>query len=80
MRALKGWFGEKKSAFWMWLSLDRSTYQRFHNVVVPTRNGTTQIDHVLISPFGVFIVETKNLKGWIFGSENQPKWTQSLYG
>jgi hypothetical protein len=80
MRALKGWFGEKKSAFWMWLSLDKSTYQTFHNVIVPTRNGTTQIDHVLISPFGVFIVETKNLKGWIFGSENQPNWTQSLYG
>ncbi len=80
MKALKGWFGEKKSSFWMWLSLDKSTYQRFHNVIVPTRNGTTQVDHVLVSPFGVFIIETKNLNGWIFGSENQPNWTQSLYG
>lgn len=80
MRALKGWFGEKKTLFRMWLSLNTATYQRFHDVVVPTRNGTTQMDHILVSPFGVFIVETKNRKGWIFGSENQPKWTQSLYG
>jgi hypothetical protein len=64
----------------MWLSLDEVTYRRFHNVIIPTRNGTTQIDHILVSPFGLFIVETKNRKGWIFGSENQATWTQSLYG
>ena len=64
----------------MWLSLNADIYQRFHDVIIPTKNGTTQIDHLLVSPFGVFIVETKNIKGWIFGSENQPKWTQSLYG
>jgi len=64
----------------MWLSLHRTTYRRFHDVTVLTSNGTTQIDHVLVSPFGLFIVETKNRKGWIFGSENQAKWTQSLYG
>jgi restriction system protein len=80
MRLLKGWVGEKKSAFRMWLFLDKQTYRRFHNVIVPTSNGTTQIDHILVSPFGLFIVETKNMKGWIFGSENQAKWTQSLYG
>ena len=28
----------------------------------------------------MFIVETKNRKGWIFGSEKQPSWTQSIYG
>jgi len=80
MKLLKGWFGEKKTTFKMWLSLDTSTYQRFHDVIIPTRNGTTQIDHLLVSPYGLFIVETKNLKGWIFGSEDQAKWTQSLYG
>ena len=63
----------------MWLSLDSTIYRRFHNVIIPTKNGTTQIDHVLVSPYGLFIVETKNIKGWIFGSENQPKWTQTLF-
>jgi hypothetical protein len=80
MKFLTGWFGEKKTTFNMWLSLDTDIYQRFHDVIVPTRNGTAQIDHLLVSPYGLFIVETKNLKGWIFGSEDQAKWTQSLYG
>jgi len=80
MSALRGWFGEKKTAFNMWLSLDSSNYQRFHDVIIPSRNGTTQIDHLLVSPYGLFIVETKNKKGWIFGSGDQPKWTQTLYG
>ncbi|HEX7026891.1 MAG TPA: NERD domain-containing protein [Gammaproteobacteria bacterium] len=80
MKILRGWFGEKKTTFNMWLTLNTDTYRRLHNVILPTKNGTTQIDHLLVSPFGVFIVETKNLKGWIFGSEDQAKWTQSLYG
>ncbi len=79
MKILRGWFGEKKTTLNMWFSLDARVYHRIHNVIIPSKNGTTQIDHVLVSPYGVFIVETKNIKGWIFGSENQPKWTQSLY-
>lgn len=80
MISFRGWFGEKNTAFKMWLSLDKDVYRRFHDVIIPASNGTTQIDHLLVSPYGLFIVETKNIKGWIFGSEDQPKWTQSLYG
>ncbi len=79
MNLLRGWFGEKKTAFKMWLWLNAETYRRFHDVIIPAKNGTTQIDHLLVSPYGLFIVETKNIKGWIFGSESQPKWTQTLY-
>lgn len=64
----------------MWLTLNADVYRRVHNVIVPSKNGTTQIDHLLVSPYGVFIIETKNIKGWIFGSKDQSKWTQSLYG
>ncbi|MDN3642924.1 NERD domain-containing protein [Lutimonas halocynthiae] len=80
MRLLRGWFGEKKTTFNMWVWLDSKTYRRFHDIIIPGSNGTTQIDHLLVSEFGVFIVETKNKKGWIFGSENQSNWTQTLYG
>lgn len=80
MNILRGWFGEKKTTFNMWLSLDKNVYLRFHDVIIPASNGTTQIDHILVSPYGLFIVETKNKKGWIFGSGDQPKWTQSIYG
>ena len=78
--SLRGWFGEKKAAFNMWLSLDNKVYRRFHDVIIPAKNGTTQIDHILVSPYGLFIVETKNRKGWIFGSGDEPNWTQSIYG
>ena len=75
----RGWFGEKKTTFIMWTTLDAGVYRRNHNVIIPSKNGTTQIDHILVSPYGVFIVETTNIKGWIFGSENQSTWTQVLY-
>jgi hypothetical protein len=80
MMSLRGWFGEKKATFNMWLSLEKDIYPRFHDLIISSMNGTTQIDHVVVSEYGLFIVETKNKKGWIFGSEKQPKWTQSIYG
>ena len=76
----KGRLGEKNAAVRMSLSLNSRTYCRFHDIIIPSSNGTTQIDHLLVSPFGLFIVETKNIKGWIFGSEDQSKWTKSVYG
>ena len=63
----------------MWLKLDSETYRRFHNLILSTR-GTTQIDHVLFSRFGIFVIETKNYNGWIFGGKDQRFWTQVLYG
>src|SRR6267143_1221184 len=80
MSTFRGWIGEKVTSLRLWLSLDTKVYQRFHDVIVPASNGTTQIDHLLISPFGLFVIETKNIAGWIFGSKDQHKWSQSLYG
>lgn len=48
-------------------------------MTLDTPDGTTQIDHVFLSPFGVFVLETKNMRGWIFGSENQAQWTQQIF-
>ncbi len=73
----KGFFGELKVRFSAKLLL-RGYYQ-IHNVTLPTLDGTTQIDHIFISRFGIFVVETKNLTGWIFGSEKQTQWTQKIY-
>ena len=75
----KGWFGEQKTELSLWFSLDKELYRRFHDVIIPSQNGTTQVDHILVSPFGIFIVETKNKTGWIFGSETQSTWTQVVY-
>lgn len=80
MRIFKGWFGEKKTTVKMWFSLDSNIYNRVHDLILQSSNGTTQIDHILVSEYGIFIVETKNLKGWVFGSEKNDKWTQTLAG
>jgi hypothetical protein len=74
--SFKGWIGEKILCLGMWLSLDRKIYRRIHNVVIPARDGTTQIDHVVISIYGIFVIETKNMAGWIYGQERDEKWCQ----
>ena len=78
--SLKGWAGEVQGVLVKKLFLDGKVYRDFNNVTIETGNGTTQIDHVIVSKFGIFVIETKNIKGWIFGGEKQASWTQSLYG
>src|SRR5690554_2949828 len=78
------WFKGKTGEFLVNASarllLDKSRYHLVKNVTLPTTDdGTTQIDHVLVSEFGVFVVETKNMKGWIFGNPHQRFWTQKIY-
>lgn len=49
------------------------------NVYIPKENGeTTEIDVLMICPKGIFVFESKNYSGWIFGNENQRYWTQVL--
>lgn len=72
----KGWLGEALVKFAAHFRLPAKTYHRIHNITLPTPDGTTQIDHIFVSRFGIFVVETKNMKGWIFGAENQAQWTQ----
>ncbi len=55
-------------------------YHILDDLILKTDRGTTQIDHVVVSKYGIFVIETKNCKGWIFGHENSEKWTQNLYG
>jgi len=54
-------------------------FQVFNDLILEAPGGTTQIDHIILSRFGLFVIETKNLKGWIFGGANQQQWTQTLY-
>lgn len=76
---LRGWFGELKCAIAQRLFLDRNTYHCFNNLIVKTRRGTTQIDHVIMSRYGIFVVEAKYRSGWIFGDEHSRYWTQVLF-
>ena len=71
-----GWVGELKTVIAKKLFLRSSDYVDLNNVTIRTHRGTTQIDHVIISRYGVFVVETKNMSGWIFGGEDNPFWTK----
>lgn len=53
-------------------------YRVISNVLLPIGKVKTQVDTVLIHEKGIFCIEYKNLAGWIFGSENQKQWTQSM--
>ncbi len=75
----KGYLGELQVRLFARFLLDRTTYPRVHNVTLPTPDGTTQIDHLFVSRYGVFVLETKNMRGWIYGGENQAQWTQKIF-
>jgi len=54
-------------------------YHLMNHVTIQMDDGTTQVDHILISRFGVFVIETKDYKGWIFANATHETWTQVLF-
>lgn len=76
---IKGWFGEKNISSRL-ERLESDKYIVLNDLLVKTENGnTSQIDHLVISIYGIFVIETKNYQGWIFGNEKSDKWTQVIY-
>jgi|ERR1017187_806649 hypothetical protein len=63
--------------------LDRDDYQVFNNVMLLStdiaQTVVTQIDHIIVSRYGIFCLETKSHCGWIFGSTSDRYWTQVIY-
>jgi hypothetical protein len=64
-------------------ALPASHYTVFRDVALrrDTPNGpeTIQFDHLVVSPYGIFIIETHPCSGWIFGRERDPVWTRIHY-
>ena len=54
-------------------------YHLMNHVTIRMDDGTTQVDHILISRFGVFVIETKDYNGWIFANPTEVTWTQVLF-
>lgn len=76
--AVKGWIGEAMLHVALRLRLPREHYHLRRNLTLPTSDGSTQIDHVVVSRYGVFVIETKNYGGWIFGKPLDKTWTQKF--
>ncbi|WP_319560284.1 NERD domain-containing protein [Marispirochaeta sp.] len=78
--AYKGKKGEKRVNLLLnFLKKEHSEYMVLHDVKLPMNADITQIDHIVISRYGIFVIETKNYKGWIFGELHQKKWVKTLY-
>lgn len=53
-------------------------YHVLNDIVLKTEKGTTQIDHVVVSKYGIFAIETKNYRGEIYGDDGRKEWTQII--
>lgn len=74
--AVLGRIGEAKVERALHVALNADEYRVFSDLILPSLDGTTQIDHVVVSCFGVFVIETKNLRGLIVGHPRSAQWTQ----
>ncbi len=75
----KGTQGERQIARHLrWLN--RQQYIVLSDLMLPRRNGLTQIDHVVVSVYGIFVIETKNYHGTICGADRKEFWTQICHG
>ncbi len=75
----KGWYGEYRINQLLLKKLDDRFYTIAINITLPIGDGTTQIDHVVLSPYGIFVIESKNMKGWIYGKAREKNWTLKVF-
>lgn len=74
----KGELGERRVARLL-SKLPKEDYKVINNLLVNINGQTTQIDHVVVSEYRIFVIETKYYQGDIFGDENSEYWTQNIY-
>ncbi|MBQ0147770.1 MAG: NERD domain-containing protein [Flavobacteriaceae bacterium] len=75
--SIKGRKGERIIACKL-AKLDERKYEVFNDVKFNIKGKQSQIDHIVISDYGIFVIETKNYQGTITGSEKSENWTQSF--
>ena len=76
---IKGKLGEKSVATILSF-LPKDEYVVLNDIMLKNGNSTTQIDHIVVSIYGIFVIETKNYKVWIFGNAHKDYWTQNILG
>ncbi len=59
--------------------LDPEEYFIINNFMAVVDGRSTEIDHIVVSRFGIFVIETKNYKGIITGHEKNKEWEQTIY-
>ncbi|KMQ60967.1 hypothetical protein ACM40_14750 [Chryseobacterium sp. BLS98] len=75
---IKGYIGERRVSETL-KRLNNKEYIVLNNIELKIKGSTSQIDHIIVSDYGIFVIETKNYKGWILGYEKDRYWTQAIY-
>ena len=75
----KGVVGEEQVANIL-SKLPQEEYKIINNLLINQNGNTTQIDHVVVSEYRIFVIETKFYQGQIYGGTNSDYWTQNIYG
>jgi hypothetical protein len=57
-----------------------SEYHVFNDVYIEVQGRSIQIDHIIVSRYGIFVIETKNYTGWIYGNDKSEYWIKNMYG
>ena len=70
-----GWFGE------LWTKqelkkLPEEKYKILNDILIIENDNTHQIDHVVVSPYGIFVIETKQYNGYITGNKYDKNWVR----
>lgn len=78
LHKIKGVIGESRVANQL-RRLPVGEYEVINNLLIKRGGRSSQIDHVVISVYGLFVIETKNYSGWIHGSEQSEYWSQTIY-
>lgn len=60
--------------------LDKRHYTILNDRVLPLGGGTIDIDHIVVSKFGIFVIDSLQARGWVSGTEVQDRWKESSLG
>lgn len=74
-KRFRGYMGE----FWVKRELNKLPNDKYfvlNDIMIENNNSTHQIDHLVLSKYGIFVIEMKNFYGYITGNEYEEKWVQ----
>ena len=54
--------------------LEKNRYTLFNDITIPSGGGTVHIDHLIVSRFGIFVIKSQYVRGWVSGEEFQDRW------
>ncbi|MCM1988604.1 nuclease-related domain-containing protein [Oceanirhabdus seepicola] len=71
-----GKIGERTSYKVLKKICKKKGYKIFKNIRIPLYDGSTEIDLLIVTSYGILVIENKNLSGNVFGKIHDKNWYQ----